>query len=141
MRVLLDTHVLLALVEGRTERFSPEIQRILADPTIEFHVSVASLWEIAIKSRLGKLQLTPPLESLPQLITGLGIDLVPIDDRHVLIAVLPEPPTRDPFDRLLLAQCQVENLRLVTVDRALISHALAANVTRQQNRSDERSVI
>jgi PIN domain nuclease of toxin-antitoxin system len=130
MRVLLDTHVILAVIESRTERFPIDIQRLLNDPTVEFNVSVASLWEIAIKSRLGKLQLTPPLDSLPELIAGLGIDLVLIDDRHVLTTVSPEPPTRDPFDRLLLAQCQVEDLRLVTVDRALVSHALAVSVRR-----------
>jgi len=130
MKVLLDTHVLLAVIESRTEKFPVEIQNLLADPHIAFNVSVASLWEIAIKSRLGKLQLTPPLDSLPELVAGLGIDLISIDDRHVLTTVSPEPPTRDPFDRLLLAQCQVEDLRLVTVDRALVSHTLAANVTR-----------
>jgi PIN domain nuclease of toxin-antitoxin system len=44
---------------------------------------------------------------------------------HVITLVLPEPPTRDPFDRLLLAQAQVEGLQLVTIDRALIDHPLA----------------
>jgi PIN domain nuclease of toxin-antitoxin system len=56
----------------------------------------------------------------------LGINLVLIDARHVLASVLPEPATRDPFDRLLLAQCQVEGLRLVTIDRALITDRLSA---------------
>lgn len=50
--------------------------------------------------------------------------LIVINHRHVLTAPEPEPATRDPFDRLLLAQCSVENLRLVTLDRALGSHAL-----------------
>jgi PIN domain nuclease of toxin-antitoxin system len=63
---------------------------------------------------------------LPELIRALGIDLVPINEHHALAAVEPEPATRDPFDRLLLSQCQVEGLRLVTIDRALIDHRLAA---------------
>jgi PIN domain nuclease of toxin-antitoxin system len=128
MRLLLDTHILLAVIERRTANFPEGIQRLLALPTGEFHVSVASLWEIAIKSRLGKLQLTPPLNALPKLLHAMGMELVLITDRHVLTAVQPEPPTRDPFDRLLLAQCQVEHLRLVTIDRALVSHVMAAIV-------------
>jgi len=126
MRLLLDTHILLALIEKRTDTFAPGVQRLLAEPAGEFHVSVASLWEIAIKSRLGKLQLKPSLKTLPDLILGLGIELVPINEHHALAAVEPEPLTRDPFDRMLLAQCQLEDLRLVTIDRALVAHPMAA---------------
>ena len=49
-----------------------------------------------------------------------------IDERHALTSVEPEPMTRDLFDRMLLAQCQVEGLRFVTIDRALVAHPLAA---------------
>lgn len=126
MRLLLDTHIFLALIEKRTGGFDSGIRRLLADPDGDFHMSVASLWEIAIKSRLGKLRLTPDLRTLPDLIADLGISLVPISEHHALAAVNPEPQTRDPFDRMLLAQCQVEDLRLVTIDRALIAHPLAA---------------
>jgi PIN domain nuclease of toxin-antitoxin system len=49
MRLLLDTHIVLAVIENQSNKFSPGIQRLLADPSGEFHVSVASLWEIAIK--------------------------------------------------------------------------------------------
>lgn len=126
MRLLLDTHVLLALIEKRTGGFAAGVQRWLAESTGEFYVSTASLWEIAIKERLGKLRLTPDLKTLPGLIADLGIDLVPINEHHALASAEPEPATRDPFDRMLLAQCQIENLRLLTVDRALVAHRLAA---------------
>jgi PIN domain nuclease of toxin-antitoxin system len=86
------------------------------------HVSVASLWEIAIKFRLGKLALEV---QLPELVENLGLVLLAIEASHVLAAVDPEPATRDPFDRLLLAQCAVENLHLVTIDRHLTAHPLA----------------
>jgi hypothetical protein len=62
----------------------------------------------------------------PELLDGLGVRIVAIDERHALAPVEPEPMTRDPFDRMLLAQCQVEGLRLLTIDRALVSHPLAA---------------
>jgi PIN domain nuclease of toxin-antitoxin system len=126
MRFLLDTHILLAYLEGGIESFGVGTRRLLEDPAGEFLVSVASLWEIAIKHRIGKLQLSPSLQMLPDLIDAMNIELLPISARHVLVAVEPEPLTRDPFDRLLLAQCQIEDLRLITLDRAIVSHRLAA---------------
>jgi PIN domain nuclease of toxin-antitoxin system len=98
----------------------------LRDPHSEYHLSAASLWEIAIKSRLGKLRLKPRLNALPELLDSLGIAILAINEHHALAAVEPEPKTRDPFDRMLLAQCQIEGLRLVTMDRSLMSHPLAA---------------
>jgi PIN domain nuclease of toxin-antitoxin system len=92
----------------------------LEDPTGEFLVSVASLWEIAKKQRIGKLQLAPSLQILPDLIDAMNMELLSITARHVLAAVESEPLTRDPFDRLLLAQCQIEDLRLITLDRSIV---------------------
>jgi PIN domain nuclease of toxin-antitoxin system len=126
MRLLLDTRILLAFIERRTQSFTVGTRRLLEDPTGEFLVSVASLWEIAIKHRIGKLQLAPSLQILPDLIDAMNMELLPITARHVLAALEPEPLTRDPFDRLLLAQCQIEDLRLITLDRAIVSHPLAA---------------
>jgi PIN domain nuclease of toxin-antitoxin system len=127
MRLLLDTHIVLSIVNERTADLPKALQGVLTDPDSEFYVSVASLWEIAIKWRLGKLKLSGNLELLPDIVTSGGLELIPINEHHVLATVQPEPMTRDPFDRLLLAQCSVEELRLVTVDRALISHALAVS--------------
>jgi PIN domain nuclease of toxin-antitoxin system len=125
MKLLLDTHIVLSVVNERTNDLPASLRGVLADPDSEFYVSVASLWEIAIKWRLGKLKLSGDLKLLPDIVTSGGFDLIPIDEHHVLASVQPEPSTRDPFDRLLLAQCGVEDLRLVTVDRALVSHPLA----------------
>jgi PIN domain nuclease of toxin-antitoxin system len=125
MRLLLDTHIVLSIVNERIDDLPVALQDALADQDSEFYVSVASLWEIAIKWRLGKLRVSGDLERLPGIVASGGLELIPINERHVLASVRPEPPTRDPFDRLLLAQCSVEELRLVTVDRALTSHELA----------------
>jgi len=75
---------------------------------------------------LGKLRLKPNLDALPELLDSLGIAIVSINEHHALSAVEPEPKTRDPFDRMLLAQCQIEGLRLVTTDRAFVSHPVGA---------------
>jgi PIN domain nuclease of toxin-antitoxin system len=126
MRLLLDTHIFLALIARSVANLPTAVGAALSDPDAEHFLSAASLWEIAIKSRLGKLRLRTRLEALPELLDILGIKVVAIDARHALASVESEPTTRDPFDRMLLAQCQVEGLRLVTMDRALASHPLAA---------------
>jgi PIN domain nuclease of toxin-antitoxin system len=126
MRLLLDTHIFLALIARSAANLPTAVGAVLSDPDAEHFLSAASLWEIAIKSRLGKLRLRTRLEALPELLDILGVKIVAIDARHALASVEPEPTTRDPFDRMLLAQCQAEGLRLVTMDRALVSHPLAA---------------
>jgi PIN domain nuclease of toxin-antitoxin system len=98
---------------------------VLKDGDAEHHLSAASLWEIAVKHRLGKLRLAVELDALSGLLDRLGVRIVAIDERHALAAVEPESMTRDPFDRMLLTQCQVEGLRPVTIDRALVTHPLA----------------
>jgi PIN domain nuclease of toxin-antitoxin system len=125
MRLLLDTHVLLALLDGRVETLGHGIGRIVEKEEHAFFVSVASLWEIAIKWRLGKLPLAVAPKRLPELLDNIGLSILAITVERVMSAVEPEPLTRDPFDRLLLAVCQSEDLRLVTVDRALADHRLA----------------
>ena len=127
MKLLLDTHIFLALIGDGAASLPVAVAALLRDGGSEHHLSAASLWEIAIKCRLGKLRLSISLgAALPELLDGLGIKIVGIDQRHALASVEPEPKTRDPFDRMLLAQCQVEGFRLLTVDRALAAHPLAA---------------
>jgi PIN domain nuclease of toxin-antitoxin system len=125
MKLLLDTHVLLALIGPGAASLPGAVAALLRDGGSEHHLSAASLWEIAIKCRLGKLKLTHELGALPELLDGLGVKIVAIDGRHALTSVEPEPMTRDPFDWILLAQCQVEGVRLVTIDHALFAHPLA----------------
>jgi PIN domain nuclease of toxin-antitoxin system len=128
MRVLLDTHVALALLRRTLEARYPSVAQYLMDPASLGFFSVASLWETAIKTRLGKLDPAMPLQDIAGYLEAVGVSILPIESSHVVASVDPEPETRDPFDRLLLAQCQVENLKLVTVDRALLGHPLALKI-------------
>ena len=125
MYLLLDTNILIPLAESGPAALHSSFRNVILDPSVVLFASVASLWEIAIKTRTGRLKISPPLESLPDLLADIRIALLTIDHRHVLTSVEPQPPTRDPFDRLLLAQCAVETMRLVTTDRALAAHPLA----------------
>ena len=121
MRLLLDTHIALTLLAED----EPDVPLdIVSGANATLFASVVSIWEIAIKFRLGKLRLGAPLPQLPDLLREMGCTLLTTNEQHVLAELNPEPQTRDPFDRLLLAQCQVENLRLVTLDRALAEHPL-----------------
>ena len=117
--VLLDTHALLWwLVEP--QRLSPAAHAAIADPTARVLVSAASGWEIATKVRLGKLPAAAPLrEELPTVLAAQGFELLPIELRHGLRAGCYAMPHRDPFDRLLAAQAELETLTLVSIDPAL----------------------
>jgi PIN domain nuclease of toxin-antitoxin system len=120
MKLLLDTHVFILLVKNQLSRLDGGLAAALTDEQASLFVSVATLWEIAIKTRLGKLDPGTTLDRLPELVQAAGLAVVAIVAPHVLESVNPEPATRDPFDRLLLAQCKVEGMRLVTLDRALV---------------------
>jgi PIN domain nuclease of toxin-antitoxin system len=116
--ILLDTHILLELIgSGRAAEGEWGSELV--------HVSVASLWEVAIKVRQGKLRTPISFQSLESRLEELGWTTVPITAVHAVAEVDPWPDTRDPFDRLLLAVCRIENLRLVTRDRKLVDHPLA----------------
>jgi PIN domain nuclease of toxin-antitoxin system len=128
MRLLIDTQIVLKLLRQSLSKDAPAIARRLLDPSTAAYASVASLWEIAIKTRLGKLEPGMPLEDIAGFLQAVGLGLLSIEAGHVVAAAEPEPDTRDPFDRLLLAQCEVENLRLVTLDRALVGHRLALKI-------------
>ena len=123
--VLLDTHIALAFFGRSFRQHFPVIHELLEVGGVDGFVSAATLWEIAIKTRLGKLDVGMPLCDLPEAIASVGLQILGIEVAHVLHTLDPEPPTRDPFDRLLLAQCHVEGLQLITVDRALVDHPLA----------------
>lgn len=118
MRLLLDSHFVLHLLDpgkAASEEWSVEA----------LSVSVASFWELAIKVRQGKLGLTADLDRMEDRLQRLGCTVLPITAAHAVAEVAPWPDTNDPFDRLLLAVCQVEGLKLVTRDRKLVGHPLA----------------
>jgi PIN domain nuclease of toxin-antitoxin system len=131
MRLLIDTTLLVDLSRDELAKREARFEQAILSSENVCLASAASLWEIAIKTRLGKLDPQRPLHELPELFETFGLVLLGIDHRHALHLVQPQPPTRDPFDRMLLAQCAVEELRLVTRDRALAAHPLAWRAEKQ----------
>jgi PIN domain nuclease of toxin-antitoxin system len=118
VKYLLDTSVWLWSLTA-SERIGGEGRDLLARGTQEIYLSAASSWEIGIKSALGKLRLPEPAVSyVPKRMAAQGIRPLPITHGHAL--AVSELPTyhRDPFDRLLIAQAQVEGMAILTADRA-----------------------
>ncbi len=118
MRFLFDTHIVLSLLRDELERDYPFATPLLQDRS-RCVISVATLWEIAIKVRLGKLACLIKVEELDVYLPEAGFTLLPITPTHATILITPDIPTRDPFDRLLVAVAQSEGMRLVSADRAL----------------------
>lgn len=125
MKLLLDTNVLLPLISDESHALPETWLALIANREMSCAVSAASLWEMAIKSRLGKLRLPCPELRLPDACDRIGLPVLSISERHAVEPVTPWPATNDPFDRLLLSVCAVENMLLLTADRALRDHPLA----------------
>jgi PIN domain nuclease of toxin-antitoxin system len=116
MRFLLDTHILLWFLEGN-KLLAKSCRQIIANPQNDVFVSVASLWEMAIKISLGKLTLVQPLADVIKQIVVEDIIILPILPEHILQILTLPFHHRDPFDRIIIAQSQIENLPVVTDDR------------------------
>ncbi len=118
MRILLDTHVVLwALADS--PRLSARARSLLADADNECWVSSASVWEVAIKAALGRIGGDFSLDRLEQGIDSAGFRTLDVTVRHAVAIGQVNVPHADPFDRLLVAQCEVETLRLLTADEVL----------------------
>ncbi len=124
-RYLIDTRVWL-WIQSDPDRLREETREILQDVRNSLLFSAASAWEIAIKYRLGKLQLPEaPASYVPDRMRRSGTSPLPVDHAHVLrTAELPDHH-RDPFDRVLVAQAQLLDLTIVTADDQLSAYDVA----------------
>ncbi len=116
MRLLLDTHALLWWLDG-DRRLSQRVRRLIDNDDTTVLVSAASAWEICTKFRLGKLPGAAAVAADVQgCLDSQGFVSLPITVGHAQRAGSLPGPHRDPFDRVLIAQSQAEDLPLVTVD-------------------------
>jgi PIN domain nuclease of toxin-antitoxin system len=125
MRLLLDTNIIIPLINDKIDELPDEFVALVLNVQAEKMASVVVFWEMAIKNRLGKLPLPCSRSELLELVTFLGVRMLPVTVPHSVTDVDPWPDTNDPFDRLMLAVCKSENLQLLTTDRALLDHPLA----------------
>jgi PIN domain nuclease of toxin-antitoxin system len=119
MRLLLDSHTLIWSAD-RPDQITSSAMTAMSDPGNELLVSAATLWEIAIKFGLGRLPLSVPYRQwMEKAMVDLGLILLPITLDHTERQALLPWHHRDPFDRLLVAQAQVEGVPLVSADATL----------------------
>ncbi len=121
MRVLLDTHVLLWWFSD-DRKLAKDARAIIANPDNDVLVSAASAWEISIKAALGRLEIE--LDDLEDAILKNGFRPLPIGLRHAVTAGRLPNIHRDPFDRMLVAQASIEELRVVSHDRVFERYGL-----------------
>ncbi len=119
MKLLLDTHTFLWLVEG-SRNLSAASRTALTDPANELLLSVASIWELAIKTGNKKLALAEPLDAfVARWTAAYQLAVLPIETAHALAVVGLPDHHRDPFDRILIAQALVDGTTLVSADARL----------------------
>ncbi len=124
MKLLLDTHTFIWLVTD-PDKIPATAQAAVADSANTKYFNVVSAWEMAIKSGIGKMKFGRPV---PQLIRKGLADLVALDLQVTLehafaVEALP-PHHNDPFDRLLIAQAQIEAMTIVTVDHLMPAYGV-----------------
>ena len=125
MRLLLDTHALLWWWTDDPQ-LSESARHAVADPANAVFVSAASAWELATKHRLGKLgEAAEAFSRFDELVAADGFEHLPISYYHCLKAGAYAAEHRDPFDRMLAAQTELERLVLVTRDPAFSAFGVA----------------
>jgi PIN domain nuclease of toxin-antitoxin system len=115
MRYLIDTQTLLWALEDNPN-LSQQSKSILEDTTSVLYVSIASLWEIAIKTSIKKLELRQSLAQIVQILPQMEVLVLPIDPVHILTVETLPFFHRDPFDRIIIAQALAENLEIISSD-------------------------
>lgn len=115
MRLLFDTHALLWWLSN-DRRLNGDTRNVIEQPDTDPVVSVAVIWEIEIKRAVGRLK-TPP--DVLETVESMGLRVLPITATHAVLAARLPPHHGDPFDRMLVAQAQLEGLTLVTRDERL----------------------
>lgn len=125
MRFLIDTHVLIWYLEDNSQLTSIAAE-ILEDTRHDLYVSIASLWEIAIKSGLGKLKLKIEFHDLKKLLERFSIEILSIsfEDTETYLTLPFFDNHRDPFDRILVAQVSARSMALISGDKKFDSYTI-----------------
>jgi PIN domain nuclease of toxin-antitoxin system len=123
VNVLLDTHTLLWLVSTPSE-VDASAMAVLADPNTNLWVTAASAWEIAIKTRLGRLDGEALLSAWADIIADMSTAELPIESSDAILAARLPWEHKDPFDRVIVAQALRHNLTIATRDAKILDAAM-----------------
>ncbi len=123
MNLLIDSHAVLWWF-SRTRQLSRAARQALGDPQNRVYVSAAAAWELAIKVNLGKLDAKRLVADMPRLLFEEGFQRLAISMDHALRAGMLPRHHNDPFDRMLVAQCQALNMPIVSADAVFDSYGV-----------------
>ena len=124
MHLLLDTHALIWWMTN-SPSLPDTVRRLMLDKRNTIVVSAASAWEMATKVRLGRLPASSDItRNFQEYLSQSGFESLPISAEHGIRAGLLPGPQRDPFDRMLIAQAQAENLTIVSNELAFDSYGI-----------------
>ena len=121
MDYLLDTHTLLWYLTDDPQ-LSSKAKNAINNPDTNKYVSIASIWEIAIKLSIGRLELSMPFIALKQQLVMNGFDLLSISFEHTLQLITLDRHHGDPFDRIIIAQAQAENFIVISKDKNFVKY-------------------
>lgn len=115
MNLLLDTHALIWFLEGDSQ-LSLTAKSAISNPDNTCFISQATLWEMAIKLSLGKLEINTSYQDLPKLMWENGIEILAIEFEHFEYLINLPFHHKDPFDRIIITQSIIEKMPLISID-------------------------
>lgn len=116
MEVLIDTHALIWFIKG-DNNLSDQAKTIIESEDNVIYVSIVSIWEIVIKTNIGKLELNKSVDDIFNFLNDNQIRIINILQNHLSTQLLLPLHHRDPFDRLLIAQAIAEDIAIITADQ------------------------
>ena len=129
MQLLIDTHVFLWFV-GNAKELSKTAKNTIENGQNEIFISIASLWEISIKTALGKLTINGKYESVIDDLNDNSIQILPINFAHTIEQNRLPFHHRDPFDRIIVSQAIVENMDLISADTTFDDYVTGTKIKR-----------
>ena len=129
MKYLIDTHTFLWFNEGSND-LSNTAKQLIADKNNEIYISIASLWEISIKTALNKLTINGSYELIIEDVTENDMEILPINFAHTVIQNQLPFHHRDPFDRIIIAQAIAENINIISKDAIFDAYLVDKSVKR-----------
>ncbi|MEO6639371.1 MAG: type II toxin-antitoxin system VapC family toxin [Ginsengibacter sp.] len=124
LNLLLDTHIFIWFLNG-DNKISKSLKDLITDTSNKCYLSIASIWEIAIKISLNKIQLQGDFDRIAFFLSDNEIDLLPITFQHLQRLLLLEFHHRDPFDRIIIAQAVAENITIATKDEVFNKYGVS----------------
>ena len=129
MRYLIDTHVFLWFVSN-AEELSQTARNIIEDEQNEIFISIAGLWEISIKTALGKLIIDGKYETIIDDVNNNSIEILPVNFAHTVEQNRLPFHHRDPFDRIIVSQAIVENMNFISADAIFDDYLAGKSIQR-----------